>query len=107
MIEETKEELSEVPVSDLCELFRVSRSWYYQKPKAERQATEEVALRDAIERIVLEFPGYGYRRVTEALKRQGFLVNHKKVLLVMGLTRFHGPIRVKRSGSVEGGEEDG
>ncbi len=83
MIKETKEELPEVPVSDLCELFRVSRSWYYQKPKAERQAREEVALRDAIERIVLEFPGYGYRRVTEALKRQGFLVNHKKVLRVM------------------------
>jgi hypothetical protein len=28
---------------------------------------EEVALRDAIEQLVLEFPGYGYRRVTEAL----------------------------------------
>jgi putative transposase len=32
---------------------------------------------------VLEFPGYGYRRVTEALKRQGWCVNHKKVLRVM------------------------
>jgi transposase InsO family protein len=32
---------------------------------------------------VLEFPGYGYRRVTEALKRQGWCINHKKVLRVM------------------------
>lgn len=41
-------------------------------------------MRDAIERIVLEFPGYGYRRVTEALKREGWIVNHKRVLRVMG-----------------------
>ena len=32
---------------------------------------------------MLEFPGYGYRRVTEALKRQGWCINHKKVLRVM------------------------
>jgi transposase InsO family protein len=42
-----------------------------------------VALRDAIERIVLEFPGYGYRRVTAQLHRQAWQVNHKRVLRVM------------------------
>jgi putative transposase len=74
----------EVALSDLCELFEVSRSWYYEKvTKAERQPREDVALRDAIEHIVLEFPGYGYRRVTEALKRQGWYINHKKVLRMM------------------------
>lgn len=61
----------------------MSRSWYYEKPKAHGQVIEDVALRDAIEHIVLEFPGYGYRRVTEALKRQGWCINHKKVLRVM------------------------
>lgn len=30
-----------------------------------------MALRDAIELIVVEFAGYGYRRVTHALKRSG------------------------------------
>src|SRR3712207_5219040 len=60
MIEEATMEHPEVALSDLCELFEVSRSWYYEKPtKAERQAREDVALRDAIEHIVLEFPGYG------------------------------------------------
>ena len=84
MIEEGAMEHPEVALSELCELFEVSRSWYYEKPtKAERQAREDVALRDAIEHIVLEFPGYGYRRVTEALKRQGWCINHKKVLRVM------------------------
>ncbi|HET8908480.1 MAG TPA: IS3 family transposase, partial [Ktedonobacterales bacterium] len=42
-----------------------------------------MALRDAIERIILEFPGYGYRRVTHALQREGRTVNHKRVLRIM------------------------
>ncbi len=84
MIEEAAMEHPGVALSDLCELFEVSRSWYYEKPtKAQRQAREDVALRDAIEHIVLEFPGYGYRRVTEALKRQGWCINHKKIVRVM------------------------
>lgn len=33
--------------------------------------------------IVLAFPGYGYRRVTHALHRAGWPVNHKRVLRVM------------------------
>jgi transposase InsO family protein len=72
-----------MPVSKLCELFGVSRSWYYEKPSPKQKASEDVEFRDAIERIVLEFPGYGYRRVTQTLKRQGWTINHKKVLRVM------------------------
>jgi putative transposase len=83
MIEEATVEHPEVALKRLCELFGVNRSWYYEKPKAKRRAREDVALRDAIERIVLKFPGYGYRRVTRALQREGWIVNHKKVLRVM------------------------
>jgi transposase InsO family protein len=43
----------------------------------------DLALRDAIERTVLTFPGYGYRRVAKALQRDGWVVNHKRVLRVM------------------------
>ena len=32
---------------------------------------------------MLEFPGYGYRRVTKALQRAGWDVNHKRVLRVL------------------------
>jgi hypothetical protein len=34
----------------------VSRSWYYERPTPEEKAAEDLALRNAIERIVLEFP---------------------------------------------------
>ena len=41
-------------------------------PRASDASTErEVALRDAVEQLTLEFPGYGYRRVTHALCRAG------------------------------------
>jgi transposase InsO family protein len=62
----------------------LSRSWYYARPVAlEKAHKKDVELRDAIERIVLEFPGYGYRRVTAALRRAGWSVNHKRVLRIM------------------------
>ncbi|WP_411841510.1 IS3 family transposase [Rubrobacter xylanophilus] len=61
----------------------VSRSWYYERPSATEKAKKDVELRDAIERIVLEFPGYGYPRVSAALEREGWSVNHKRVLRIM------------------------
>jgi putative transposase len=71
----------------LCQWLGVSRSWYYAHPAAEAARGEDVeaiALRDAIERLVLDFPGYGYRRVTHALRRSGWgPINHKRVLRVM------------------------
>ena len=83
MIAATVVEQQELSISALCELLGVSRSWYYEKPTAEEIAQRDVELRDAIERITLEFAGYGYRRVTKQLGRQGLVVNHKRVLRVM------------------------
>ena len=68
-------------MSRACELLGISRSWYYQRPA--HRAAAEVALQDEIERIVVEFSGYGYRRVTHELARRGWVVNHKRVLRVM------------------------
>lgn len=67
----------------LCASVGVSRSWYYARPAAQQTTEEEVLLRDAIERLVLDHPGNGYRRVTHHLRREGWSVNHKRVLRVM------------------------
>jgi transposase InsO family protein len=83
MITIAHQEHPALPIQRLCELFGVSRSWYYEHLAAPRQDEEEVALRDEIERIILTFPGYGYRRVTRALHRQGQIINHKRVLPIM------------------------
>jgi len=83
MIEQAHQQHPELSVERLCELFSVSRSWYYERGGQPESDAEEIALRDEIERIILEFSGYGYRRVTHALKRQGWDVNHKRVLRIM------------------------
>jgi putative transposase len=83
VIEEVREQRPEMSIEKLCELMGVSRSWYYERPSATEKAKKDVALRDAVEQIVLEFPGYGYRRVTAALRRAGWAVNHKRVLRIM------------------------
>ncbi len=83
MITHVDQEYPQLSVRRLCTLLGVGRSWYYERPTTPTQAERDVSLRDAIERIVLAFPGYGYRRVTKALVREGWAVNHKRVLRVM------------------------
>lgn len=59
----------------------ISRSSYYYKPKQRPQFN--LLLADKINDIATEFPGYGYRRITAALKRLGIDVNHKRVHRIM------------------------
>jgi putative transposase len=65
--------------------MRLAKSSFYYKVKA--KSTEclkaEADLRDRIEAICLEFPRYGYRRVTHQLRHEGQQLNHKKVLKIM------------------------
>ena len=86
MIEYACQEKLPISIRRLCKLLQVNRAWYYDRQHSlqEKAVLEEaVALRDAIERIILEFPGYGYRRVTHALARAGWKVNHKRVHRIM------------------------
>ncbi len=65
--------------------MKLSRSSFYynSKAKSPEQMEAEADLRGRIEAICLEFPRYGYRRVTHQLKHEGRQVNHKKVLRLM------------------------
>ena len=65
--------------------MKLARSSFYHslKRRDPEQMVAEADLRTRIEAICLEFPGYGYRRVTHQLRREGRLVNHKKVLRIM------------------------
>lgn len=67
----------------LCRIFHVNHAWYGVRPAPHQQLARDVALRDAIEQIILEFPGYGYRRVVAELRRRQWQVNHKRVLRIM------------------------
>jgi putative transposase len=61
--------------------MNLPHSTYYHKSK--NKSGDDVKLIDRIETIIEEFPGYGYRRVTQELHRRDMPVNHKKVLRIM------------------------
>jgi putative transposase len=42
-----------------------------------------MSLRDAIQKIALKMPSYGYRRITAQLRRDDWIVNRKRVLRIM------------------------
>jgi len=65
--------------------MRIPRSTFYHNPKEGPLEIfrEDADLEDEIERICLEFPRYGYRRVTKQLHRRGWSVNHKRALRLM------------------------
>jgi putative transposase len=68
----------------MCILAAVSRAGYYRfcSPRADT-GEEESQLRDAIQQAAIESRHYGYRRVTRALRDQGWEVNHKRVARLM------------------------
>lgn len=72
-------------VDRMCQLAVVSRAGYYRSFQEHSPEEEETQVRSMIQQIVVEHRRhYGYRRVTEELKRQGMAVNHKRVLRLMG-----------------------
>jgi transposase InsO family protein len=69
----------------LCRAIGLCRSTFYRRQRALERADVGMALRDAIQKIALKFSCYGYRRIAEELKRQGWQVNYKRVLRLMRL----------------------
>jgi putative transposase len=82
MIQTLQAEFPQVSLRSLCALFGVSRSWIYARANLQA-ASDEPALLAAIDAIALEHPGYGYRRVTKQLQRDGRTINSKRVLRLM------------------------
>lgn len=70
-------------VTQLCEALQIPRTTFYRHRQAGQPADPDVDLRDQIQRLALEFPAYGYRRITAQLQREGWVVNHKRVLRLM------------------------
>lgn len=67
----------------ICLLAGVSRAGYYRSLLPARSQQADMDLRGQIQRIALQWPAYGYRRVHVELLRQGWRINHKRVLRQM------------------------
>ncbi len=71
-------------ISQSCQALEVSRSGYYKwRIQPDMVLSENMDLKNQIQRIALEFPGYGYRRITAELQNCGYVVNRKRVLRLM------------------------
>ena len=87
IIQETLSCGLQLSITQSCHALDVSRSGYFKWRKQPGtipfENSENDALRGQIQEIALEFPGYGYRRITVELQNRGYAVNHKRVLRLM------------------------
>jgi putative transposase len=67
----------------MCVLGQVSRAGFYRARQRPSARDGELPLRDALQRVALEFPSYGWPRMTVELQRRGWAVNHKRVYRLM------------------------
>lgn len=72
----------ECPVRVACAVLGMARSSYYHRPV---ESPDEAKLKEAIRQTATEWPTYGYRRLTEQLRRRGWVVNPKRVRRLMRL----------------------
>jgi len=83
--------LQKLPLAAACAALELGRGGYYRalgQQASDRRlggnlGEDEGRLLAAMEQVVLEFPGYGYLRVTKQLQREGLRVNHKRVYRLM------------------------
>jgi putative transposase len=86
MIQENLSDKLSLPISRSCQALEVSRSGYYKwRSQGGLIPSDDMDLKNQIQRLTLEFPGYGYRRITAELQNCGYEVNRKRVLRLMRL----------------------
>ena len=67
----------------LCEMTGMNRAGFYRWRTPRPATPVEMELRDQMQKVALESPAYGYRRITSELQQRGFAANHKRVLRMM------------------------
>jgi putative transposase len=70
-------------VSALCAMTGLNRAGFYRSRLPRQGIPVQMELRDEMQKIALESPSYGYRRITAELRRRNFDVNRKRVLRMM------------------------
>jgi putative transposase len=70
-------------VEAMVKLGRVSRSGFYRFEDTEPDPDRDMDLRDAIQKVAVEWPSYGRPRMTQELRRRGWKVNPKRVYRLM------------------------
>jgi putative transposase len=70
-------------VAQMCAVAGFSRAGYYRFLDAAERKDSDMDLRDEMQKVALEWPSYGSRRMAEELKARGWEVNRKRVQRLM------------------------
>ncbi len=70
-------------INRICPVIGINRGSYYNWKNSPIKIDNNVYLRKEIQGIALEFPSYGYRRVTKELRRRKIIANSKRVHKIM------------------------
>jgi len=70
-------------ITRMCEVAGFSRSGYYRFLDPVAPCAADMDLRDEMQKIAVQWPAYGSRRITEELKARGWEVNRKRVQRLM------------------------
>jgi len=81
------------PITVTCKVLGCVRSSYYYEVT---EPSDEAKLKKAIKGVAADWPTYGYRRVTAQLRRQEWLVNHKRVQRLMRSMDIQARIKRKK-----------
>lgn len=68
-----------------CQLIGLNRSSWYGPPAEAGESPDNLALMDRIDALYTAYPFYGSRKLTAVLKREGYVVNRKRVQRLMRL----------------------
>jgi putative transposase len=94
------EQGSTMSIQKQCKLLSVPRSSYYHKPQRKVCELNEM-LMQAIDRIYMEEPTYGSRRIRDELRKLGYKVGRKRVrrlMQVMGIEPIYSKPRLSIPG---------
>ncbi|MGG3644328.1 IS3 family transposase [Bacillus gobiensis] len=91
---------SKHPLKWLFQIAEVSKSGYYKwilcRPAQIKRQEEEALIKEHILAIHKMHPYFGYKRVTQVLRKEGILINHKRTRRLMRELDVQSVIRKKR-----------
>lgn len=91
-----------IPVSHQCALLQVNRAWYYdwRSRGGELVSAEDQAVMNWLDEVYTRTPFYGVRRIGQQLRREGLIVNHKRVhrlMRVLGIAAIYPKPKLSRA----------
>lgn len=86
-IQQMRSESGSLSIDTACDLLTIPKIEYYRwidrTNSLSKRAEENLFILEEIKRIIKEFTGYGYRRVTKELQNRGHIVNFKRIQMLM------------------------